>query len=206
MKASDFEIADIERIRVDIPFHPRCELTTGLRAMGWTVFDLYRVKLRSGVEGVGETTHGYTWGARGDAPLGGLEGRNACEEGCKGNSMCIQEMLTNDFNGRGRWTLIFGGDVDEAELERAVGPILVVGPCAVSQLRAILEQRFRDRRLFFVEACNDLTKNSTYQAHLMKVIPVKMVPVNPITSAWLLMQARLHRTTARLPPIFGLLR
>ena len=135
-----------------------------------------------------------------------IEGRNACEEGCKGNSMCIQEMLTNDFNGRGRWTLIFGGDVDEAELEPVVGLILVVGPCAVSQLRAILEQRFRDRRLFFVEACNDLTKNSTYQAHLMKVIPVKMVPVNPITSAWLLMQARLHRTTARLPPIFGLLR
>lgn len=133
-----------------------------------------------------------------------VEGRNkACKEGCKGNSLCILEMLTNDFNGRGGWTLVYGDGVEEARLDDAPGPILVVGPCAVGQLKDRLCQRFPKRTLYFVDACNDLMRNATYQARLSGVPPLKMTPINPVKAAWLLALARLHGSTARIPPLFG---
>jgi len=162
------------------------------------------------IEVVGESLDGFT--ERYPCELLGrynpdvliVEGKEqACIEGCKGNSLCIQEMLYNDFGGRGGWTLVFGKGVDRSELERAVGDILVVGPCATEELKGWLEDRFGDRRLYFVDACNDLMTNSMYQARLSRVKPMDVSPLNPIASAWHLLLARLHGTTARVPPVLG---
>jgi uncharacterized protein (DUF362 family) len=131
----------------------------------------------------------------------GAEG--GCAEGCRGNSLAIQEMLYNDFQGKGGWTLVFGKAVDKAKLEDVPGAILVVGPCAVGELREWLEQRYPDRKLCFIDVCNDLRTNLMYQSRLMGVSPMQMAPVNPITAAWLLLMARWHGTTARVPPMFG---
>jgi uncharacterized protein (DUF362 family) len=127
----------------------------------------------------------------------------ACLEGCRCNSLCIQEMLANDHGGRGGWTLVFGKGVDKAQLAEAVGDILVIGPCATAELREWLPERFPGRKLYFVDACNDLARNAHYQAKLMGVRPLKMLPVGPLVSAWLLLLARLHKTTARMPPLLG---
>jgi uncharacterized protein (DUF362 family) len=127
----------------------------------------------------------------------------ACREGCRCNSLCIQEMLTNDYAGRGGWTLVFGKGIDKNELEDAIGDILVIGPCATAELRDWLPERFPGRKCYFVDACNDLARNAHYQAKLMRVMPLKLLPTNPLVSAWLLLSARVHRTPARLPPILG---
>ena len=66
MSSKDFQITEIERIRVDIPFHPRCADTMTVRGLGWSVVDLYKVGLGSGAVGVGETIVGYTWGRGSD--------------------------------------------------------------------------------------------------------------------------------------------
>jgi hypothetical protein len=45
--------------------------------------------------------------------------------------------------------------------------------------------------------------NTRYQAKLMGVVPVRMVPMNPLQSAWTLFQARLRGLKARVPPLLG---
>ena len=133
-----------------------------------------------------------------------VEGKErACVEGCKGNSECILEMLTNDYGGKGGWTLVFGKGVDKGELEGLEGDVLVVGPCAVGEVADWLRARYPGRKVYTVNEHNDLMLNTTYQARLMGVTPVTMVPMNPLLSAWTLIQARLHGLTARVPPLLG---
>lgn len=129
--------------------------------------------------------------------------RRACVEGCRGNSECIQEMLTNDYRGKGGWTLVCGRGFEEADLADLPGDILVVGPCACREVGDKLAQRYPDRRIYQVPEHNDLMTNTRYQARLMGVTPVKMVPGNPLGAALTLLRARLHHLTARVPPLLG---
>ena len=59
-------IADVERIRVDVPFHERCHEMMTIRVGAWTVADIYKVTLDNGAVGVGETIVGYTLAASSD--------------------------------------------------------------------------------------------------------------------------------------------
>jgi len=127
----------------------------------------------------------------------------ACVEGCRGNSECIQEMLYNDYHGKGDWTLVCGSGFEEADLDGLPGDILVVGPCACQEVGDALQNRYPDRRIYQVSAHNDLMTNTRYQARLMGVTPVTMVPLNPLVSAFTLLQARLRGLTARVPPLLG---
>ena len=77
MGSKDFEITNIERLRLDVPFHPRCAETMTIRGPGWSVVDLYKVTLGSGVVGIGETIVGYTWGSSTDEQTARLVGENA---------------------------------------------------------------------------------------------------------------------------------
>ena len=133
-----------------------------------------------------------------------VQGRErACQEGCKGNSESILEMLTHDYNGRGGWTLIFGRGFAPEDLEGLPGDILLVGPCAVEELEEKLRARYPDRRIYTVPAHNDLMLNVRYQARLAGVTPVQMAPTNPLVAALTLFVARLHGLNARVPPLLG---
>lgn len=127
----------------------------------------------------------------------------ACLEGCRGNSECIQEMLYNDYHGRGGWTLVCGSGFGEPDLNGLTGDILIVGPCACNEVGARLRQRYPDRRIYQVPEHNDLMANTRYQARLMGVVPVRMVPLNPLLSAWTLLEAKMHGLQARVPPLLG---
>ena len=112
-------------------------------------------------------------------------------------------MLNNDYVGKGVWTLIFGKGFEDQDLADLPGDILLVGPCAVGELGTTLGHRYSDRRIYSVPAHNDLMLNARYQARLSRVTPLKMVPLNPLVSAWTLLQARLRGLTSRVPPLFG---
>jgi uncharacterized protein (DUF362 family) len=127
----------------------------------------------------------------------------ACVEGCRGNSEATHEMLYNDYHGKGGWTLVCGSGFEEADLADLPGDILIVGPCACEEVGDLLAQRYPDRRIYRVEEHNDLMTNTRYQARLMGVTPVMMVPLNPLVSAFTLLQAKLHGLTARVPPLLG---
>jgi uncharacterized protein (DUF362 family) len=127
----------------------------------------------------------------------------ACIEGCRGNSECIQEMLANDFAGRGGWTLVCGSGFEDADLDDLPGDILVVGPCACQQALPALQRRYAGRKIYTVPEHNDLMANTRYQARLMGITPVRMVPLHPVVSAMTLLNARLHGLRARVPPLLG---
>lgn len=127
----------------------------------------------------------------------------ACVEGCRGNSECIQEMLACDYGGQGGWTLICGSGFEETDLDALEGDILVVGPCACEEALPLVRERYPDRTIYPVPEHNDLMANTRYQARLMGVKPLDMVPLNPLASAWTLLTARLRGLKARVPPLLG---
>ena len=127
----------------------------------------------------------------------------ACVEGCRGNSEATHEMLYNDYHGKGGWTLVCGSGFEEADLDDLPGDILIVGPCACEEVGDLLARRYPDRRIYKVNEHNDLMTNTRYQARLMGVTPVMMVPLNPLVSAFTLLQAKLRGLTARVPPLLG---
>jgi uncharacterized protein (DUF362 family) len=133
-----------------------------------------------------------------------VEGRErACVEGCKGNTECTLEILSNDYPSQGGFTIVFGRGFGEADLEDLPGDILLVGACAINERGADLRRRYPDRRIIEVDAHNDLRGITAGLATLMKVRPVAMVPLNPLRSLWIVLQARLHGLNSRIPPLFG---
>jgi len=133
-----------------------------------------------------------------------VEGRErACVEGCKGNTECILEIISNDYPSQGGFTIVFGKGFDEADLEDLPGDILVVGACAINERGADLRRRYPDRRIIEVDAHNDLRGITAGVATMMKVKPMAMVPLNPVRSLWIVLQARLHGLNSRMPPLLG---
>jgi hypothetical protein len=45
--------------------------------------------------------------------------------------------------------------------------------------------------------------NIRYQARLSGVAPYRVVPLNPLVSFWLLVQAKVHGLTSRISPMLG---
>jgi hypothetical protein len=133
-----------------------------------------------------------------------VEGRErACVEGCKGNSECALEIMGNTYRGQGGFTIVFGKGFEDADLEGLPGDILVVGNCAVNDRGADLRRRYPDRRIIEVDAHNDIRGVTAGVATMMKVKPMTMVPLHPLRSAWLMLEARLHGLNSRVPPMLG---
>lgn len=127
----------------------------------------------------------------------------ACIEGCRGNSLALQELLYQDYNGKGGWTLVCGAGFHAQDLDQLPGDILVVGPCACQEVGEKLNHRYPERKIYTIPEHNDLMANTHFQARLMKIRPLQMVPLNPLHSALLLVVARLRGLRARVPSIFG---
>ncbi len=73
-----------------------------------------------------------------------VEGRErACIEGCKGNTECSLEIISNERNGLGGFTIVFGRGFADADLEDLPGDILVVGPCAVGERAFCVSPSYR---------------------------------------------------------------
>ena len=72
-------IRDIERIWVNVPYRPIPARNMIRELPHWTIFELCRVKLANGVEGVGETMCFYTWGTVTDETVERVRGRTATD-------------------------------------------------------------------------------------------------------------------------------
>ncbi|MBU1181401.1 MAG: DUF362 domain-containing protein [Proteobacteria bacterium] len=127
----------------------------------------------------------------------------ACVEGCKGNTEAIQEMIYNDYNGRGGWSLIYGSGFEDADLANLPGEILIVGPCACSEIGAKLKSIYPGRKIHQVNEHNDLMNNTRLQLKLSGVPPLRLCPCSPLSAAFSLLQAKLHGLNATVPPLLG---
>lgn len=124
-----------------------------------------------------------------------------CLEGCDANTMALLQMLYLDFEGKGGFTIVMGKGFDAEKIDAIEGRVLVAGPCAYDETFHRLCDRLGNRNVFATTECNDLASTTGALGTLMKVNTLKMVPLNPLKSAAILAQAKLHRSKARIAPI-----
>lgn len=124
-----------------------------------------------------------------------------CLEGCDANTMALLQMLYLDFEGRGGFTIVMGKGFDRREIDSIEGRVLVAGPCAYDEVFHRLRDRLGNRKVFATTECNDLASTTGALGTLMKVNTLKLVPLNPVKSAVILAQAKLHGSKARIAPI-----
>ena len=71
-------IRDVERIVVNVPFTPRCQIWNAREVWQWTISEIIRVTTDvPGLVGYGETLPHYTWGRVTDEAIERVRGQNA---------------------------------------------------------------------------------------------------------------------------------
>jgi uncharacterized protein (DUF362 family) len=121
----------------------------------------------------------------------------ACREGCVNNPLTLLQFLYYDFGGKGGWSLLMGKGFDSDEIEALEGPVLVAGKCAIEEVYAKLRHRLGKSRVYLSGECNDLRATTEAMCHLMKVNPMRLVPLNLASVLSILARAYLKRTNAR---------
>ncbi|MDI6830131.1 MAG: DUF362 domain-containing protein [Actinomycetota bacterium] len=131
-----------------------------------------------------------------------VEGKErCCPEGCSLNTRMVLQYLYVDHDGQGGFSIVMGKGIDREELASLGGKVLVVGDCAFQEVYPELAHRLGRRAVRAARGCNNLRDVLGALTPLMGVNPLRMVPLPALESLGLLIQARLHRTTARITPI-----
>ena len=132
-----------------------------------------------------------------------IEGKErACIEGCKNNTLMVLEMLYVDYGGHGPFNIVYGKGIDKKQLENLNdGPILVVGPCAVEEVGGYLSEKYPGRKIVMVNFHNALAAVTGALMKFMKIKSMDVVPMNPISTFLVFLNAKMHGTTAQTPPI-----
>ena len=112
MTSKDFTVREVERVLLNIPFHPRCAAVKELRVPGWSLVELCMVTTSSGVVGIGETITNYTWGRTDDRSANRAIGQN------------VFDLLWDDGLGAGLQMALFdaAGKLLGVPCNRLMGP------------------------------------------------------------------------------------
>lgn len=124
-----------------------------------------------------------------------------CLEGCDANTLALLQVLYLDFEGKGGFTIVMGKGFDRGRIDDIEGKVLVAGPCAFDEVGDYLAGRLGRKNVLFTRECNDLASTTGALTKLMKVSPLKMVPLNPVKSLSILVRAKLAGSKARIPPL-----
>jgi len=73
------KVTNVERILVDVPFHPIPERNMARTLAGWHISEVCRVETDAGLVGYGETLPNYTWGRVTDGAVQRASGANPFE-------------------------------------------------------------------------------------------------------------------------------
>jgi len=125
-----------------------------------------------------------------------------CKEGCASNVMACLQVFSLDFQGKGGFSVVMGKGWDPSRLEKLQERVLVVGKCAVQEVGERLRAMRRPDSLAMSHGCNNLTETITCLLKWMGVSPLRMLPVHPLRSSLLLLQAKAKGSTASIPPLW----
>ena len=123
----------------------------------------------------------------------------ACKEGCVNNPLTLLQILYNDYNGRGGWTLLMGKGFDKEEILKLEGKVLIAGHCAIEEVSSILIKKLTRKNVYLSGECNDLCSTAEAMFHLMKVNPIDLIPLNSIAALRALITAKLKGSNSRVP-------
>lgn len=119
-----------------------------------------------------------------------------CPEGCELNTKAVLQFLYLDHQGKGGFTILMGKGFDREQLEALRGPVLLAGKCAAQEALPIIQANCN--KIYISPECNDLASTIKALTKLMKINPLKLVPVSPVRSLGLLALAKLHGSRARV--------
>ena len=122
-----------------------------------------------------------------------------CPEGCRNNPLCLLQTLSLDFQGKGGWTLVAGKGHDKEAIESIKGRVLIAGHCAIEEVADQLTARLGKKNVYLSGECNNLCATAEAMLHLMKVNPLKLVPLNSLKSSAGYLTARLKGSCSRVP-------
>jgi|SRR6056297_32549 len=126
-----------------------------------------------------------------------------CMEGCRRNTETVVEILYNDHNGGGDFTILMGKDIDPAAVDRIEKPpVHLAGSCAIQDYGREMVRRFGKKNVTFSQGCNNLPATVYALCRHMKVNPMTLADMNPVKSLALLARARLNHSKALIPPLF----
>ncbi len=126
-----------------------------------------------------------------------------CKQGCQNNPLTLLQILYNDHNGKGGWTMVMGKGHDPKEIDAIQGKVLIVGDCAINEVGDRLIKRLGKKNVYLSHKCNSLADSAAAMFHLMKVNPMEFVPVNPVTALKCLALSKLHGSNALVPNPFS---
>ena len=133
-----------------------------------------------------------------------LRGRErCCKEGCRRNTETVVEVLYNDHEGSGDFTILMGKGIDPKAVRGLAGPVHIAGSCAIQDYGQELLRRPGRGRVTMSRGCNNLAETVHGLCKHMGVNPLKLGGLNPIRSLAALVTARIKGTKAIIPPLFS---
>ncbi|RJP44478.1 MAG: DUF362 domain-containing protein [Desulfobacteraceae bacterium] len=124
-----------------------------------------------------------------------------CKEGCRRNTESVVEMIYRDHGGKGDFAILMGKGIDRQAVENITGRVHIAGSCAIQDHGVALEARLGRRHVTMSPGCNDLALTVYGLCKQMGVHPIRLSKVNPLSSAALLITARLKGSSANIVPL-----
>ena len=124
-----------------------------------------------------------------------------CREGCGSNVMACLQVFHTDFGGKGGFSVVMGKGHDRSRLEKLQKKVLVVGKCSVNEVGDLLLRSYGSEDVFLSDGCNNLTQTIAHLLRLMKISPLKIVPLSPFRTLGLFLQAKAKGSRALTPPL-----
>lgn len=124
-----------------------------------------------------------------------------CTEGCKRNTEAVLEVFGQDFKTHGTFTILMGKGISQADIQGITGPVHIAGDCAISECCQDLCQRLGKRNITVSPGCNNLAATIDGISKWLHILPMKLVPINPIKALFLLIQAKLHGSKANITSV-----
>ena len=129
--------------------------------------------------------------------------KRCCKQGCQNNPLTLLQILYNDHQGKGGWTMVMGMGHDPEEIDAIEGKVLIVGDCAINEVGDRLIERLGKKNVYLSHKCNSLADSAAAMFHLMDVDPMVFVPIPLPKALWCLTLSKLHGSTALVPNPFS---
>ncbi|MBN2154499.1 MAG: DUF362 domain-containing protein [Candidatus Lokiarchaeota archaeon] len=129
-----------------------------------------------------------------------------CREGCLNNPLMSLQILHQDYGGRGKCDLVIGKGHNLDIIDNLEGPVVIAGHCAIEEVGNRLVQRLGKKHVFLSDGCNNLSQTIIGLGRYMGVNLLKLVPLSPIKSIILLIQAKLHGSHSNVPSLLSMLK
>ncbi|HQM20571.1 MAG TPA: DUF362 domain-containing protein [Deltaproteobacteria bacterium] len=188
-----FSLSEVEHLKLAAKYGFGESRMAKIEIQGSDIFDSRRQKL--------------SWDLLEKFPAGVriIRGRTmCCTEGCRRNTEAVLEVFGQDYEGKGSFTILMGKGIAGSDVAGLSGPVHIAGDCAIYEWYPELSRKLGKSKITVSPGCNNLAKTIDGITRWLHIHPLKLVPINPLKSLALLIQAKLHGSKANITQVVKL--